>query len=225
MIANTCGKIVSSQLCQKIVFYKHRPPFHQFVGKTTQNKEGEKGEKNTTPMLPTPAWVTAVLLHFRVGHNIEASTFGHLHSLFFGSGASICVLENASNFSWGGVVNMHMQSSPSVVFVSKQFKSHWIHHTRLWCLKSNCYYTTIQEINYFLPRFRHVSQKWSVHGYDIPSFFPFFFICMSGDTLWLFIYKVVVCGTLVVKYEVTSFMTIECNMKMTLRGGGNRCHS
>jgi hypothetical protein len=41
---------------------------------------------------------------------------------------------------------------------------------------------------------------------------------MSGDTLWLFIEKVVVCGTLVVKYEVTSFMTIECNMKMTLRG-------
>lgn len=149
MIANTCEKIVSSQLCQKIVFYKHRPPFHQFVGKTNTKQRGrKKGKKTQLRCCQPPAWVTVVLLHFRVGHYIEAPTFGH-RSLFFGSGASICVLENASNFSWGGVMNMHMQSSPTVVFVSKQCKSHGIHHTRLWCLKRNHYYTTIQEQSIF----------------------------------------------------------------------------
>lgn len=43
--------------------------------------------------------------------------------------------------------------------------------------------------------------------------FPFYFMCMSGGTYGLFIEKVVVYGTLDVKYEMTSFMTIESNLK------------
>lgn len=164
-----------------------------------KTKREKKGEKNTTPMLPTPGVSYGGVASFPSRSLYRGTYIRTPFIVLWVGGFNMCVGKCLQFFMrWG---HEHAHAIVTYGCLCKQaMQKPWDSPYPPLMFKEKPLLYNYSRTIYFSPRFRHVSQKWSVHGYDITSFYPFFFICMSGDTLWLFIEKVVVCGTLVVKF-------------------------